>query len=378
MGPLSNFLRRADAPHAGANTSAATKAHAGELVCRPVRQDEVHDALRLILGSHGRLAENGQVLDFLQFAVQRRVALADLWIATRAGAVAWALLPIISPGRTMLLLQQSHYPHRAADNDDDDDGDEPRRLVAAACAYYAARGVRLAQCLLDPTDAPAGAMLAAIDFRPMAELIYLQTPVRRPHAAPPLPGGMSWVGYAPETHDLFGQTIARTYRDSLDCPALNGLRDMEDILAGHKSSGEFEPGLWFLLCEDAPGGGVGASDVPVGVSGRPIGALLLSRLARGEAMELVYLGLVPEARGRKFGDLMVRQAFAAASASNVPRLTLAVDAANTPALRLYHRHGLQRVGQKVAVMRDLRPAPAEPGAQPAPTPLTAAGQIARS
>ena len=35
---------------------------------------------------------------------------------------------------------------------------------------------------------------------------------------------------------------------------------------------------------------------------------------------------------------------------------LAVDAANAPALRLYHRHGFRDLYRKLALMRDLRQA----------------------
>jgi mycothiol synthase len=114
---------------------------------------------------------------------------------------------------------------------------------------------------------------------------------------------------------------------------------MEDVLAGHKASGEFDAGLWMLLYEgDAPRG-----------------ALLLSRAQPADALELVYLGLAPEARGRGLGDLMMRQALAATAASGAGRLSLAVDSNNVPALKLYYRHGMQRVGAKMALMRQLQP-----------------------
>jgi hypothetical protein len=136
---------------------------------------------------------------------------------------------------------------------------------------------------------------------------------------------------------LFAQTIFRTYQQSLDCPSLNGLRDMEDVLAGHKSSGEFDPRLWGLLCE----------------GDEPRGVLLLARMQPAEALELVYLGLTPDARGRGIGDLLMGQAMSVASAERAGRLSLAVDSGNTPALKLYYRHGLQRVGAKDALMRRL-------------------------
>jgi len=37
-------------------------------------------------------------------------------------------------------------------------------------------------------------------------------------------------------------------------------------------------------------------------------------------------------------------------------LSLAVDSRNGPALKLYFRHGLKRVGSRLALLRDLHPA----------------------
>jgi ribosomal protein S18 acetylase RimI-like enzyme len=72
-----------------------------------------------------------------------------------------------------------------------------------------------------------------------------------------------------------------------------------------------------------------------------------------DTLELVYLGLTPAARGRGLGDLMMRRALALAAADGAGRLSLAVDSDNVPALKLYYRHGMQRVGAKLALMRRL-------------------------
>jgi len=61
-----------------------------------------------------------------------------------------------------------------------------------------------------------------------------------------------------------------------------------------------------------------------------------------------------EARRRGLGTIMMKQALASVLADNRRRLTLAVDFRNAPALRLYFRHGLQKIGSKIALMRDLR------------------------
>src|SRR5207302_922390 len=119
---------------------------------------------------------------------------------------------------------------------------------------------------------------------------------------------------------LFARAIADSYQSSLDCPDLNGVRDIKDVIAGHKASGEFDPAGWFVLLE----------------AGEPRGALLLSHVPRTDAAELVYIGLVPSARGSGLGDLLMRQALWAVAAMRLARLTLAVDSRNDPALKLYY------------------------------------------
>jgi ribosomal protein S18 acetylase RimI-like enzyme len=125
----------------------------------------------------------------------------------------------------------------------------------------------------------------------------------------------------------------------LDCPALAGQRDIEDVVAGHRAAGEFRPELWFLL---------------MGEGEEALGVALVAPAPPTDATELVYLGLTPAARGRGLGDVLMRQALHATHAHGLSRLTLAVDAGNGPALKLYYRHGLRRVHAKVAMMRDLR------------------------
>jgi mycothiol synthase len=209
------------------------------------------------------------------------------------------------------------------------------------------RGVMLAQTLLDPPDSAAQSLFASRGFTAMSELIYVSGEPRRKQTTPALPASLQWITYSRANHELFKQTIAASYEQSLDCPSLNGLREMEDVICGHKAAGEFDPQLWRLLYR------IGDD----GVTPVPLGVLLLSPIPLADAIELVYLGLTPQARGKKLGDLMVKQALATVLERKLSRLTLAVDAQNAPALRLYYRNGLTRVGRKVAMMRDLRRTP---------------------
>jgi ribosomal protein S18 acetylase RimI-like enzyme len=314
---LSNFLRKGNGP----------EPH-GSAEYRQARADEVHQALSLILGSAGTPAGNQQVLEFLQFASQRGINTNDLWVIVAGGRTVWAILPIVSPGHTALLFTPSTRPP------DIDVGP----LIESACINVIERDVHLAQVLVDPPDKAIRSLYAGLGFREMAELVYLHVGTLRPVVPEDLPENFWWQTYSPATHPLFEQAILESYQKSLDCPALNGMRDIGDVIAGHKASGEFNPRFWFVLTE---------RDMPRAI-------LLLSRVPRTDTAELVYLGLAPQVRGRGIGDIAMRQAIWAVREMNLTRLTLAVDSQNSFALSLYYRHGMQRIGTKIAMMLDLR------------------------
>ena len=287
----------------------------------------------MILAQDGRLADEAHAADFIRFTAARGISLTDVWVATDSAGVRllWAALPMVSPGRTMLLFAA---PASVSD---------PAAMAAGAdlvCRHHVARGVQLAQVLLDPADSATADVYLAAGFEPVAELLYLQKPVRRSVSVPPVPAGVRVEHYGPTTHAGFADAILASYQDSLDCSPLNGVRDIEDVIAGHRAAGEFDPADWFLV-----------TDAVAGPTGPPPGVLLLSRTTAGDGMELVYLGLSPAARGRGLGNYLVKLAEARSSARKLRHLSLAVDAVNAPALHLYHRHGFQQIAAKRALMR---------------------------
>lgn len=317
MRVLSNFLGRGD----GADP-------AGLPQWRRARADEIHAGLALILGSGSTPAGQEHVLDFLAFAESRGIDVHGLWLIVSGNQPIWAVLPILNSGHTALLLAPTRRP----------DAIDVIPLIDQVCQDLAGRGIYLAQALLDPPDTVGRTLLGSRGFREMAELLYLQVGVPRSLAAPELPENFWWQTYSPQTHALFERAIMESYQQSMDCPSLNGLREIADVIAGHQSSGEFNARFWFVLSQ---------RDMPRGV-------VLLNRVPRTDTAELVYFGLAPSARGSGLGDLMMRHAIWGAREMNLSRLTLAVDSNNVPALRLYYRHGMQRIGSKVALMKDLR------------------------
>ena len=84
-----------------------------------------------------------------------------------------------------------------------------------------------------------------------------------------------------------------SYEGTLDCPALNGVRDLPDVLASYRACGEFDPAeRWFIACRGE----------------RDVGCLLLADHPDADQWEIVYVGLVPEERGRGSGLALTRHA----------------------------------------------------------------------
>jgi ribosomal protein S18 acetylase RimI-like enzyme len=299
---------------------------------RPALPTEIEEATAILLAGTPGQASGEQIKQFLTMAVQRGMNLHDLWIAFHAGRIRWTVLPVVSPGRTMLLLSPPFLPK-----------DTPltavQSVVHGACEFHRKRGVHLAQLLIDPAATPLRQAYVQTGFTELAELIYLQREVKRFPPLAPLPPSLQLENYSPQNHALFVQTIARTYEQSLDCPGLSGLREMEDVILGHKGAGDFDPALWFLLSEHD----------------EPRGVLLMAIATHADALELVYLGLTPEARGRGFGEMLMKLALLSVVRQNRAEITLAVDSRNAPATKLYFRHGMKRMGSRTAMIRVLTP-----------------------
>ena len=302
---------------------------------RPVGPGEIAPALGLLLGNSERLADSGSIVDFEEIARLRGIDLMSIQIATLDGRVAAAALPVMSPGHTVLLLLSPAGRSALA-----------AELVAkCANAVIAAlpptiqpgRAGPLVQVLLDPSEAKAATALEAAGLLPLATLMYLQRRLKRGSFA--APAGLHFVHYSAETHDRFARAIEATYIDSLDCPPMRGMRPINDVIAGHKATGDFDPNWWFCLT-DGPG-----------PDANELGVLLLAPVTAQPMTELVYLGLAPEARGQKLGDELVKLALSVAADRGHELLTLAVDSINEPALRLYYRHGMAEIARRVALIR---------------------------
>lgn len=301
-------------------------------------------------------ADDTRVTDFLRYAVSRKIDLSKLSVAEIGGRVVWAALPIAPPGRTVLVLSPGWTPPGL--------GVAAKSLLEAVLDAEAAgpHGALLAQALVDPLDPSAAEPFHAAGFERLATLLYLQKAITNNVMIPTVPDRLRAYTYSGATHAMFRRAIEASYTQSLDCPKLNGRRDVNDVIEGHKgiagASGDFRADLWTVLTD-----GEGEAE-------RPAAVLLVGPAGNGETMELVYLGVSPEYRRQGLAHWALRKALWEAQRNGLPKLTLAVDADNRPALKLYYRFGLKRVHERLALMKQLTraeaPEPASPSAPEAP------------
>ena len=201
------------------------------------------------------------------------------------------------------------------------------RLVQSAVAELRARGFCIVQAVLDESASHRGAGDLNRGGMPrITELLYLERETRVPLAlriGEILPR-IDWYSFDPAHETAFRARLQATYASSLDMPELEGVRSLDDVIAGHRATGRFVPNRWRL------------GQVP----GEPDAAvvLLLSDIPDRDVWEVVYLGLTPSARGRGLGRAAIAHALQLAH-PHASRLELAVDIRNYPATRLYESAG---------------------------------------
>jgi mycothiol synthase len=131
-----------------------------------------------------------------------------------------------------------------------------------------------------------------------------------------------------------GSILLDTYEGSLDCPRIHGLRNIADIIQGHRGMAHYDPSLWSLA----------------EVHGNIVGSLLLNAVPESNCMELAYLGVAPAARGSGLGDAFVQRAIEQSNRRGFSKITLAVDGDNLPAINLYSRWGFGETGRRLTMI----------------------------
>lgn len=283
---------------------------------RDAASAEQQEALRLLFADLPP-DEAAERVDELQTSVERgELSLDGLLVAEQAGEIVGAGLFAPQPGRVGFV-----WPPGVAKEPID------RAAIQSAILNQIgqrmdALGLRLGQVLLDPDDLANRKALEQNGFPHLTDLHYLLYAVSSTRPVE-LPQELKTETFHPLSNSQrFVQVLERTYIGTLDCPELDGLRTPQDALEAHQATGRFDPMRWWL----------------VGHQNTDAGLLLLNEHPDRDLLEIVYVGVVPEARGRGVGQFLVQKAIAQAHQEG-RSLVLAVDQRNRPARKLYARLG---------------------------------------
>lgn len=124
--------------------------------------------------------------------------------------------------------------------------------------------------------------------------------------------------------------VDRTYEGTLDFPQLCGIAPTETVLRRYQNDGLFRPDLWWRIRQQ----------------GEDVGCLLLTDCGIDFPLELTYVGIVPEFRGRGLAKQIVQFALWKTRGEGRTMLTVSVDRQNSPALHVYQQSGFQIYDRK--------------------------------
>jgi mycothiol synthase len=213
--------------------------------------------------------------------------------------------------------------------------------------------IKLFQSLLEPDKLAHSDLFIKAGFSKLAHLVYMQRSLHvteertttfettdaqqsTDHAATPnFPAGVTAITWHESKREVFEQAILASYQDTADCPALLGIRDIEDIIEGHMATGEFNPNLWFTLQHN----------------NQPVAVLLLSPVLNNKALEVVYVGISKDWRNKGLGKTLMHYTCALGHQYHASQILLAVDEMNAPATKLYRSMNFLPNARKLALIR---------------------------
>ncbi|MCH7960746.1 MAG: GNAT family N-acetyltransferase [Planctomycetes bacterium] len=245
-----------------------------------------------------------------------------------------ACLSVAGAGRTAVLFLSGPDPAGGGH-------DDRVATIEAVCRFMANNDAPvLAQMLPEPDETWTIRALTEAGFSRVGDLAYLRRPLGGATQVPPLPTGIVATPvreFRPGSADWrdLGEAMERSYEQTLDCPELCGLRGTDDVIASHQAAGEWDPALWWVVRE----------------GDRPVGCMLLNPFPAQGSVDLVYLGLACEVRGRGVARALLAEGVARATECGHASMTCAVDRRNVPALRLYKGMGFAEFSGRVAFVR---------------------------
>jgi mycothiol synthase len=285
--------------------------------CRPARPEEWAQAFELIFQHVAKDDRQGRVRNALRLLRQGELNEAGVIVVPGGSNLLGAMVCLPVAGASALIWPPQAacggVPHEIED-----------RLLNYAIPWLRQAGAKLGQTLLGQDEMHLAASLERHGFVHITSLFYLRHNLRfsaRPTAAPAL----TYQTYSACDRTVFHRTLLHSYEQTQDCPEVNGIRTLQEIVEGHQAQGFHDPTRWWLAFQ----------------AGDPVGVLLTAEISEWQGWDLSYVGVVPEARRRHIGRELTRKALEEARAAGASQVTLAVDTRNSPASRLYRSLGFE-------------------------------------
>jgi ribosomal protein S18 acetylase RimI-like enzyme len=306
-----------------------------ELTVRPVRPGDIMGMTRVILAARGLRGAELEVQierDLARFRSQgvvemiEREALVAMHGARMVGVMRYGAFdgechlsrPEIDPAyreeTVAAALLQGFWPHME---------DEVRK---ASVIDYPVADAAIGRVKT------LGDVLLQSGFRELVERTDMALRLLKPIA--PQRDELVFTSYDKQMHDRFFQAFQSSFTGSLD-PTMewDAEHPEESFMLFRDRFGHHDPNLWVL-----------ASDS----SGRDVGFVLFQHFLGGRYAGdtvLLYTAVVPEARGRGYGEEIVREGLRRVRQRRGAdaRVSLTVSETNVPARRIYDRLGFRAV-----------------------------------
>jgi GNAT superfamily N-acetyltransferase len=282
------------------------------------RPDELRQGLALAFRHLPEDERKERVGQALRMVKRRQLDPAGIMVLRGRRRLFGSVVCQVLPGKAGLI-----WPPQVLDVADRIEGED--LLAQAALAWLTQNGARLFQSMLTRQEAALAEPLLRNGFRHITTLRFLRHFLDPGSLLHPGAARLALERYSQCDRDLFHDILLRSYAGSLDCPELNGRRDLADIIAGHQAQGRHDPDYWWLARQ----------------GGQPVGVLLASIVPEYAGFEVAYVGIVPEARRRGFGRELMRAALQEMRAAGASQIALTVDVRNHHALALYAGLGFE-------------------------------------
>ena len=291
---------------------------------REARPEEYSTVLGLLFGPLDEDAMKIQLTDSLN-RLRSVEAQRQLLVFADDGRVQGAIWLSPMPGRTALLVGPKTL---------NDDRAAELQLIESVVERASLGNTGFVQAVIYGEETELAEQLDSCGFSLAAKLKYLTC---LSHAFPKEPPTLSFE-LTPATE--FGdrrlkEVVRQTYADSLDCPLLDGMREMDDVIDGYRQTGTHRPQWWLIAHQ--------GEDL--------IGCLLVTDHEGQSHCELVYMGVIPEHRGKGFGGQLTEYALFLANQAAKGVMVLGVDANNTPAIAAYQQLGFGHFDERMVWVR---------------------------